>query len=206
MTRIVTGMSLYMANDRTLQTAIRQALELSDQVVIVYGRWKCFDVPWIEPPSFLFDGSFDPDRLKVILSDHERKEEQSRNLYLKGLEEGDVLVQWDPDMTLININGIGGLRTRLLDEAKADRWDALLVPLLVPETWETDQETILIYRYRQGWQPIHAGALGDPEGQLIASPRYRIERAEWFSFLHHRDQGSQYRKALQEYYDQMHRG
>ena len=190
------GMVAFRPEPTTFYTALGQASIIADEVVVIYGRFKGFDLPYdksIVVPS--------RDNITIKDVDYQYTQEQQRDLYLKGLKAGDTIFMWDSDMVLLS--SPQDVRQYIMDQ---EGWDSMQVELL-DRVGNHEQSTIMIFKYRKGWRNIHGGMLGDGEKRCITNPYYTvINGTNDIVFFHLRDQGKAYRVRQRMYWDKIHGG
>ena len=188
-------MAVFGSNPHTLEKAISQAKQIGDEVVVVYGRWKGFDLPWVDPPDFLVD---DPD-VKLIISDHKYVQRHQRNLYLYDLKDGDVLMYWDSDETMSDVADAVILMNILKN---TDDWDSVLLVVKKPDL-SYEQSSIRIWNFKKGWTHSKGQILQDVDNVMIAGPYYKVLKvdAKDLYIIHHRDKVPGYRGMQRKYWD-----
>jgi len=158
-----------------------------DEIVIVWGRFKGReDLPPRPPPEYvkatpLAHGA----KVKVIHSDLKLPQHEQRDLYLDGLEEGDILFVVDADWVPVSaplpqFPLTFGQPRQTSDE---EPWDSRLVNIYYPDG-KKQCSIICVYRYRPGMK--HGpGQLLELDGRPITSPGFRVLPASpGFFYVH----------------------
>ena len=188
-------MVAFRPDPTTFYTALEQASIVGDEVVVIYGRFKGFDMKYQECPKIP-----QRDNIKVIEVDYKHTQEQQGDLYLKGLKADDIIFRWDTDMVLLT--SPEEVRKYILEQTG---WDSIQVKLLDKEG-NYEQSTIMIFNYRKGWRNIHGGMLGDRFKVPITNPCYTVVKGmDDIVFFHLRDQGQAYRVQQRMYWDRIHK-
>ena len=187
------GMVVFRPEPSIFYTALEQASIVGDDVVVIYGRFKYFNMPYEKCLAMP-----ERDNIKFIEADHKNTQIEQRDLYLEGLDSNDILLMWDSDMVLMN--SPENVRKYLL--SLDEKWDSMLVEWLKPDG-DLEQTSICVFRYRRGWKHKHPNMLGDLDGNMICSP-YNVIRSEAeMVYFHMRNQSRLYRTNQRMYWDRV---
>jgi len=177
--------------DTILKESLIRASWVANEIVVVWGRFRGReDLPPRPPPGYLerFPLSVGA-KVKVIYSDLKLPQHEQRDLYLDGLEEGDILMVMDADWIPVysaipqypSTPGKVAVRKYLFKDQ--EDWDSLLVDILYPDG-KKQCSIICVYRYRPGMR--HGlGQLLELDGKPIASPEFQVLPASpGFFYVH----------------------
>jgi len=186
------GMVAFRPDPTTFYTVLEQASIVADEVVVIYGRFKDFNMEYKKCPLMPVR-----DNITLIETDHKNTQFKQRDIYLEGLVDNDILLMWDSDMVLMN--DPGDVRKFLLSLDR--RWDSMQVEWLKADG-VYEQTSICVFRYRKGWRHQSSNLLADKEENLICSPHHTVIRSgAEMVYFHLRDQGQAYRIRQREYWD-----
>lgn len=188
--------------DYVFQKSLQRISQVVNEIVIVWGRFKGReDLPPRPPPRYLQHVPYCRAKVKVIYSDLKLPQPQQRDLYLPGLEDGDILLVMDADWvpvfsrypevavaldpkTLVAYMTVDEKMEQevLPTESEIHDWDALMVDIFYPDgKWQCG--IICVYRYRPGMK--HGpGQLLEIDGIPITTPNYKVLLARPVRYFH----------------------
>jgi hypothetical protein len=126
-----------------------------DSIIVVYGRFLGFDHPEVHPPGYI------EDHADLILSDRKLPQSKQRDLYLKGLEEGDMFFFMDCDWIPTNPETF-----RNMSKIDATAFSFKVIG-------GGSQQLVCGYKYREGFRHSTGGLFIDKDGKYVTTPAYR---------------------------------
>ena len=179
MSRIIVGIVAYNFDNSLFISALETIEPYADEIHIIYGRFKDFNLFYAPCPEWL-------KKYNLTIVDNLFSQHEQRDLYLNGIEDGDILIVMDSDWVPVSPDF-----DMFFEKLKRNKnWDSALIS--VPpggptvSTGTSEQKLILIYRYRKGWRHSKGQVLRDEENKMIASPDYNVIKipSEEFYFSH----------------------
>jgi len=171
----------------SLQTLQKHA----DSITVVYGRFKGFPHPWVDPPEWLEDLC-----TSLIISDDKLEQHKQRDIYLEGVNDDDIFFVMDADTIPVITDRTFSFFKRLKN------WDSGLVTI-VEKTGS--QSVIWVYNYRDEWKHSPGQLFWDKRGKFVCNPAYRVEKIpqELLFYIHNsmKELDPAYKKAYLQHWE-----
>lgn len=195
---ITVGMAVFGYDELIFKSSLLSCYSLSDEIFMVYGRFKGFDLPYIELSTDI-QAILKTLQVQMHFCDNIHTQPKQRDLYLPIGSDKPILFVIDPDEVPILGMGADGLRQYLA----GTRCDSYAVEAYSPAGLY-DSTRITAYRYREGYRHGPGQVLQDEEGKLICSPHYKAVKVpyEIFHLIHYKSRKPRgYRAAQRRYWD-----
>ena len=159
-----------------------------DSIAVVYGRFKGFEHEWIEPPNWLSELS-----TSFIESDHKLIQHNQRDLYLEGVDTGDILFIMDCDW--IPVFSAGAFpRFRNMNE-----YGSAAFNLFEPQGL---QFIVRTFWWQDGWKHSPGQIPIDQEGHMVCGPYYKVLHVDLSHFFYLHDSRKYFDPVYDKAYNQ----
>lgn len=153
------GICAYYVMPDIFQQVLKCAKEIADEVLVIWGPYKGFEAPWLDPPEI-------PDGIKLEINKDPIPQHEKRDLYLKGLKPGDVL--WTIDSDEVPGPNVKMIKAELDRIFKDPTWDACVVRNFYPGFFR-DCSPIRIFRIQKGKLSHSVGQLLQVNGKTMTT-------------------------------------